>query len=109
MDKFALNKKEISFSKVNKKLVVVNTILLCLFFISQMFVTASLGTKSSEIQDIRSQKADLRLKNEILASEIEAQKAMKNVKDIATKMDLVNKNVTFLDEPNNQDLAIVNK
>lgn len=92
--------------KVNKKLILANIALVTLFFISQILVMSILGTKTQEIDIIRSEKEELRLENEILTSEIDKAKSVTSSQEVKDRYGLVEKNVTFLDVNEFDDLAL---
>ncbi len=100
-----IQKRKITFSRLNSRLLLVNVVLLGIFFALQIFITSSVGTVSHDIDTIRKEKNELRLKNEIMMAEIDKAKTLNVMKDVESKLGLTHKNVTFLDEGNFNDLA----
>ncbi|MEO6729189.1 MAG: hypothetical protein ABIM99_04675 [Candidatus Dojkabacteria bacterium] len=100
-----INKKIISFKKINKKLLTINAILVVGFFASQILVTSVLGTKTQEIDEIRQTKDDLRLKNEILTAQIDKAKTITASQELVERLKLSTKDVTFLNDKTPDDLA----
>lgn len=98
--------KNISFSKLNSYLGTI-IIFLAIFFVgTQVVVTSMVGTKSEEIENVRQEKADLRLQNEILTSKIDGAKSLDNAKDVAQKEGLENKNINFLEKTDGTNVAL---
>ena len=100
-----IQKRKITFSRLNSRLLIINGILIGIFFALQIFITSSVGTVSHDIDSTRKEKNELRLKNEILMAEIDKAKTLNVMKDAESKLGLTHKNVTFLDEGNFNDLA----
>jgi len=101
-----INKQEYSLVKINKKLFIVNLILIVAFFISQIAVTHVIGTKAQEVDNTRTSKGQLREENKFLEAEIAKLKSLSAIKDVADKYNLVEKNVTYLDAPNFDSVAL---
>lgn len=101
-----IHTEKLSFKKVNRKLMAVNAGLLVLFFVVQILITSVLGTKTQEIDFIRNEKKELRLENEILTSEIDKSKSLASSEDIKEKYNLVEKNLTFLEGDNFEEVAL---
>lgn len=80
--------QKISFKLINKRFIIINCLLLIIFFISQIAITSVIGTKSSEIETIRVEKEKLRLENEILTSDINKEKSIENIKEVADTVNL---------------------
>jgi cell division protein FtsL len=102
-------KRKISFNRLNKRLFLANSFLLAIFFISQIAVTSIVGTKSSEIENIRTEKDRLRLENEILTAQIDEAKSVDRAKDVISKYDLQEKQVNVLNEGNDESVASINR
>lgn len=94
-DKTKVKKKEL-FKSINKKLIVAIGILAISFFATQMFIASSVGTKSEAIEDIRIQKDQLRLENEILQAKIDKKRSITNIEKIAEKYNLQEKQVNSI-------------
>lgn len=92
--------------KLNAKLTLVILVLVFAFFTSQILVTSRVGTKSTEIDIIRSEKDTLRLENEILKSKIDEAKSIQNFQDIQKKLDLSEKTVQLLNPQEPDNLAL---
>ncbi len=99
-------KNSISLQKVQRNLIVLIIILSVSYIGLQIFVTSSVGTKSEEIDKVRAEKVQLRLENEILTAKIDKSKSLENIKDVAEKFKLKNKNVKFLEEPKFDGVAL---
>lgn len=99
-------KEKLDFNKVNNRLVGVIIAVALLYVTVQVFVTSNVGTKSEEIDHVRTEKAQLRLENEILTSKIDQAKSLEVAKDIANEVKLENKEVNFLIEQNKNDVAL---
>ncbi len=93
-------KKKPIFKSLNNKLGVLVAVMLVLFFVIQIYATSLIGTKSSEIEQIRIQRDQLRLENEILNSKIDNLKSVANIEEIAKKFNLNPKTVTQLQNSN---------
>mgnify|MGYP001235121695 CR=1 FL=1 len=98
--------KSVSFNKLNSYLGTLIIILAVLFVGTQVVVTSMVGTKSEEIDNVRQEKAELRLQNEILTSKIDGSKSLDNAKDIAQKGGLESKNVNFLEKTDGNNVAL---
>lgn len=94
-----------NFSKLNKKLLIVVIVLSAIFLFTHFAITALVGTKGDSIDEIRKEKSELRLENEILASEIDSLKTIENNKESLSKLNLKQMPLNFLDEVN-VDLAL---
>lgn len=97
--------KTISLKGINKKLFIINAILLVSFFVSQILVTSSIGTKSSEIEEIRKEKDRLRLENEIIGSDIDKAKSVDSLESVIEKYNLQEKNIISLEEGSSDNIA----
>jgi hypothetical protein len=104
-----IQKRKISFNRLNKRLFIVNGFLLAIFFIGQIAVTSMVGTKSSEIETIRAEKDRLRLENEILTAKIDEAKSVDRAKDVISKYNLQEKQVNVLNEGNDESVASANR
>ena len=82
---------------INKKLFIVTLILLVLFFVSQMYFTASIGTQSGTIELIRQEKKQLRLENEILSAKIDQKLSLSEILSKAKDLNLEQKGVRELE------------
>jgi len=98
--------KSISFNKLNSYLGTLIIVLAVLYVGTQVLVTSMVGTKSEEIDNVRQEKAELRLENEILTSKIDGSKSLDNAKDLAQKAGLENKNVNFLEKTEGNNVAL---
>lgn len=96
---------KISLSSANSLLVRANLIMLISFFVIQILVTATLGTKSQEIDSIRTEKDKLRQQNNILTSQINEAKTIASTKEIQEKYNLQEKGVNFLENPDQSIIA----
>lgn len=99
-------KKKQIFRNLNRKLIVAVLLLIMAFFFSQIYITSLVGTKSGEIESIRIEKDKLRLENEILQSEIDEYKSITNIKKVAERYGLVEKNIQELVQASDDNLAI---
>jgi len=97
--------KNFSLQKMNKRLIILIAFLVLIFFILQMFITNSIGTKSSEIQSLRLEKAALRTQNEIISSEIDKLKTLDQLKQNLENLGLTEKVIQYLDEVDENSLA----
>lgn len=91
-----------NLSKINIRIAVIAVILLISIFGSQVVITSLIGTKSTEVLNIRKEKDNVRLQNELLQSEINKLKAFTAAGDTTN---LEQKDITFLEKPNLGDLA----
>lgn len=98
--------KSISFNKLNSYLGTLIIVLAVLYVGTQVVVTSMVGTKSEEIDNVRQEKAELRLENEILTSKIDGAKSLDNAKDLAEKAGLEGKNVNFLEKTDGNNVAL---
>lgn len=98
--------QNISFFKLNKVLSYSIIGFVCFYILVQVVITASVGTKSEEIFNVRSQKAELRLENEILTSKIDATRSLENSKEFAKTLNLETKNIIFLEENDGKNVAL---
>lgn len=98
--------KNVSFNKLNSYLSTIIIFLAIAFVGTQVVVTSMVGTKSEEIENVRQEKADLRLQNEILTSKIDGAKSLDNAKDVAQKEGLENKNINFLEKTDGTNVAL---
>lgn len=98
--------KKISFNKLNSYLGTLIIILAIAYVGTQVVVTSMVGTKSEEIDNVRQEKAELRLENEILTSKIDGSKSLDNAKDLAQKAGLENKNINFLEKTDGTNVAL---
>jgi preprotein translocase subunit SecG len=105
MTKVITNKKVVSFKKINKTLVKSIVVLIVLFFASQILITAVLSTRTTAIDDIRRKKDELRLQNEILTAQIDKAKTISSSQALIEKYKLTGKEVNFLNDVSNDDLA----
>lgn len=101
------NIKTISLSKLNKNLMFLNLTLLIGFFGLQVLITVIIGTKGSEIENLRTQKEEIRLENEIINSKINEMKSLSKIQEIVDSEDLVQKNVIYLDSTDTDDVALL--
>lgn len=86
-------KKKHIFKSLNSKLLLAVFIAVLVFFGCQIYITSVIGTSNAAIEEIRIDKDELRLQNEILSSEIDELKSTKNLEEIATRYNLVEKDV----------------
>lgn len=98
--------EKLNFNNVNNKLTLLIIIVTFVYIAVQVFVTSNVGTKSEEIDHVRTEKAQLRLENEILTSKIDQAKSLEVAKDIRNEFELENKEVHFLVEQNKNDVAL---
>jgi len=98
--------KNLSFNKLNSYLGYIIIILAILYVGTQVVVTSMVGTKSEEVENVRQEKAELRLQNEILTSKIDGSKSLDNAKDLAQKEGLENKNINFLEKTDGTNVAL---
>lgn len=96
---------KISLTAANSMLLRACLVLLVAFFIIQMLVTATLGTKSQEIDAIRAEKDKLRLQNDIVTSQINEAKTIAATKEVQEKYNLHEKGVNFLENPDQNVIA----
>lgn len=101
--------KKRSFSKLNAYLGYLIIILAVVYVATQVLVTSMVGTKSEEIDNVRQEKAELRLQNEILTSKIDGAKSLDFAKDLAQRESLETKNVNFLEENDGTNVALNNE
>lgn len=92
--------------QLNKKLFYIVVILTVLFFVSQMYFTAVIGTQSGAIELVRQEKEELRLENEILSAEIDEQLSTQELLERAQDLNLTQKGVIELDRANSGTLAL---
>jgi hypothetical protein len=99
-------KKKPLFQSLNKKLMV--TILICtgLFFACQMYMTSIVGTSNAAIEEIRKERDEIRLQNEIISSEIDKYKSIKNLQKLSEKYELQEKSVLEIPVTNDNELAV---
>jgi len=100
------NKKKQIFKALNKKLFFSTLLLIAGFFFVQIYITSLVGTKSTEIENIRFQKDNIRLENEILQSQIDQQYSMENIKKVAEKYKLTEKYVEEVDAKQGPNVAL---
>jgi cell division protein FtsL len=98
--------KKVSFNKLNGYLGVLIVVLAIMYVGAQVVVTSMVGTKSEEIENVREQKAELRLQNEILTAKIDGAKSLDNAKDLAQKAGLETKNINFLEKTDGTNVAL---
>jgi hypothetical protein len=98
--------KKYNFARINAKLVLGNALLLVGFFAVNILLASSVGTKSQEIDSIRSEKNELRSQNRILSAEIDRMKSLVEARDIEAKYNLVEKDVTYFEEADFDGLAL---
>jgi len=96
----------ISFKRLNKRLIILNAFLLLGFFGVQIFVTSFVGTKTQEIDYTRNQKTNLRQQNSFLEAEVAKEKSLTQAQGIIEKYSLSEKEVNFLQEANLQGVAL---
>lgn len=101
-----LQQKKKNFISINNRLVVLNALLLLAFFASQILITSLVGTKSQEIDQIRSEKNELRSENKIVSAEIDRLKSFAAAEEIINKYHLQAKDVIFLEESDLNGLAL---
>jgi cell division protein FtsL len=106
MKNFKTQKQKFSFNKLNKYLFFTLIALAIMYVGTQVVVTSMVGTKSEEIENVRQQKADLRLQNEILTSKIDGAKSLEKARELAQKAGLENKNVNFLEKTDGTNVAL---
>jgi len=94
------NLKTIDFKDVNKRLIIINGILLLAFFAVQVVITSQYGTKTQEIDATRAEKDSVRQENKYLESEIDKAKTFSATKDVIDKYKLVETPTTFVDNAN---------
>ncbi len=87
-------KKKPIFKKFNKRLAIAVLLLVVVFFGSQIYITSVIGTSNAAIEEIRREKDQLRLSNEIISSEIDELKSIKNLQAVAEKYGLTEKQVS---------------
>jgi cell division protein FtsB len=97
--------RNLSFKKINSRLLLLNVCLVLSFFGIQMLITSAIGTKSAELESIRREKDEVRLSNEILTAEIDELKSFEKIKSLIEKQELIQKNVIFLEEPTEIDIT----
>ncbi len=96
MEKFG-EKQTYIFLNINKRLWTLIFVLIATFFVAQIFITSQVGTKSAEIDAIRTERDELRLENEILSSQIDEAKSIENIKKASEKFGLSEITVQILD------------
>lgn len=99
------NKKTISFSVVNKWMLICNIILFASFLSIQIGITSVIGTKSSEIEFIRREKDSVRLEIEILQSEIDEAKSFDNFEEVIEAQSLQQKSIIYIDDNISNEVA----
>ncbi|CAG1022569.1 hypothetical protein DOJK_01755 [Patescibacteria group bacterium] len=99
-------KSKKDFHKLNRILTILIVALFIVYVGLQMVVTSMVGTKSEEIDNVRAQKAELRLENEILTSKIDGARSLDNAKDLQEKSNLETKNVNFLEKADGSNVAL---
>lgn len=101
-----IQQKKKNFISINNRLVVLNGLLLVGFFVSQILITSLVGTKSQEIDQIRSEKNELRSENKIISAEVDRLKSFAAAEEIIDRYHLQAKDVTFLEESDLNGLAL---
>jgi hypothetical protein len=101
-----IEKNKITFVSLNRKIILVDVLLLVGFFVSQIFVMSILGTKTQEIDFIRNDKEKIRLQNEILISEINKAKSLATTTEVKEEYDLTQKSVEILEDKNTSEVAL---
>lgn len=98
--------KQDEISKINRKLFFIGIILIIGFFLVEIASMAVVGTRTQEIDSIRRQKQELRLQNSLITSQIDASKSISSTIEVKDKYELVQKTVTFLDNPSSDEVAL---
>ncbi|MCA9381041.1 hypothetical protein KC678_02150 [Candidatus Dojkabacteria bacterium] len=96
-------KKEI-FKSVNKRLFIAVIVTVGAFFTVQMYITSVIGTSNAAIEEIRIERDEIRLENEILRSQIDEKKSTKTLTEVAERYNLSEQYVQKIDSDQN-DLA----
>lgn len=99
-------KKKPLFQSLNRKLVIVILIGTGLFFACQMYMTSIVGTSNAAIEEIRKERDAIRLENEILSSEIDKFKSIKNLQNLSDRYDLYEKPVEQIPTVDDNELAL---
>ena len=94
-----------NYKSINSRLIVLNVVLVILFFVTHILITSIVGTKTQEIDLVRYEKQNLRLQNEILTSDIDKSKSVASSEEIKEKYNLVEKKTIFLDGDNFDEIA----
>jgi cell division protein FtsL len=92
-------KKKPIFKKINTKIAVAVLLMVVVFFGSQIYITSVIGTSNAAIEEIRKEKDELRLTNEILSSQIDELKSIKNISEVAEKYGLSEKQIELITSP----------
>ncbi len=98
-------KKKPIFKKLNRRIAIAVFIVVVVFFGSQIYITSVIGTSNAAIEEIRKEKDQLRLTNEILSSQIDELKSIKNLEIIAEKYGLTEKPIEEIRSVEN-DIAL---
>lgn len=94
-------------SSLVQQMILLNLIAVLVFMGVQIIVTNQVGSKSQEIDFIRSEKSRLRRENEFLKSDILREKSLENVDEIISRYQLEKTEVIFIPENPNQNFASV--
>lgn len=103
---YVQKQSSISFKRINKRLIILNAVLVLAFFGVQIFATSVVGTKTQEIDYTRNQKNEIRQENSFLEAEIAKEKSLAEAKEVVDKYKLQEKDVNFLQEANLQGVAL---
>jgi len=76
------------------------------YFALQIGITSAVGTKGEALDQIRQEKDQLRRENEITSAKIDKYKAISAAQEYAKKLDLQNKKVNFLQQPDSNSVAL---
>jgi hypothetical protein len=99
------NKQNYIFKKLNNRMRIAFLVMFTIFFLVQVYYTSKVGTKSAEIEQIRIEKDQLRLENEIINSKISEAMSLTKIEEQVKAMGLVQKIAEELTEPAN-NLAV---
>ena len=95
------NKQNYIFKKINNRMRIAFLVMFAIFFLVQVYYTSKVGTKSAEIEQIRIEKDQLRLENEILNSKISEAMSITKIEEKVKAMGLTQKIAEELQEPTN--------
>ncbi|MCA9387210.1 hypothetical protein KC669_04215 [Candidatus Dojkabacteria bacterium] len=96
-------KKEI-FKSVNRRLFIAIIVSVGAFFATQMYITSIIGTSNAAIEEIRINRDEIRLENEILRSQIDEKKSTKSLTELAKRYNLTEQQIQKINTDLN-DLA----
>jgi hypothetical protein len=99
-----LNKEQTTQS-INRTLVYILLVAFVAYFVTPIILTTLIGTKTFDIDIVRNEQKELRLINEILTSKIDEAKSVAASYEIIEKYGLSEKNITFLQNSNFDEIA----